>query len=61
MLGGRQSVIDAHRADYVAFVIDVFARYIVGWRVSRTARAGFVLDALKSRLRARGSARASAP
>ncbi|RIV82257.1 MULTISPECIES: IS3 family transposase [Sphingomonadales] len=32
---------------YVAFVIDVFARYIVGWRVSRTAHAGFVLDALE--------------
>jgi len=31
---------------YVAFVIDVFARRIVGWRVSRTANAGFVLDAL---------------
>jgi transposase InsO family protein len=31
---------------YVAFVIDVYARYIVGWRVSRTAHASFVLDAL---------------
>lgn len=31
---------------YVAFVIDAFARRIVGWRVSRTAHAGFVLDAL---------------
>ncbi|ODT72395.1 MAG: hypothetical protein ABS75_04630 [Pelagibacterium sp. SCN 63-23] len=31
----------------VAFVIDVYARYIVGWRVSRTAHAGFVLDALE--------------
>jgi putative transposase len=30
---------------YVAFVIDVYARCIVGWRVSRTAHAGFVLDA----------------
>ena len=30
---------------YVAFVIDVFARRIVGWRVSRTAHASFVLDA----------------
>jgi len=35
---------------YVAFVIDVFARYIVGWRVSRTAHAGFVLDALEQAL-----------
>ena len=32
---------------YVAFVIDVFARRIVGWRASRTAHAGFVLDALE--------------
>ena len=32
---------------YLAFVIDAFARRIVGWRVSRTAHAGFVLDALE--------------
>ena len=32
---------------YVAFVIDTFARRIVGWRASRTAHAGFVLDALE--------------
>ena len=32
---------------YVAFVIDVYSRYIVGWRVSRTAHASFVLDALE--------------
>ncbi len=32
---------------YVAFVIDAFARRIVGWRVSCTAHAGFVLDALE--------------
>ena len=32
---------------YVAFVIDVYARYIVGWRVSRTAHASFTLDALE--------------
>ena len=31
---------------YVAFIIDVFARRIVVWRVSRHARADFVLDAL---------------
>ncbi|OYU34295.1 MAG: hypothetical protein CFE35_14990 [Novosphingobium sp. PASSN1] len=31
----------------VAYVIDVYARYIVGWRVSRTAHASFVLDALE--------------
>ena len=35
---------------YVAFVIDAFARRIVGWRVSRTAHAGFVLDALEQAL-----------
>jgi transposase InsO family protein len=35
---------------YVAFVIDVFARKIVGWRVSRSAHAGFVLDALEQAL-----------
>ena len=35
---------------YVAFVIDAYARRIVGWRVSRTARAGFVLDALEQAL-----------
>jgi putative transposase len=38
---------------YVAFIIDVFARRIVGWRVSRTAHAGFVLDALEQALYAR--------
>ena len=32
---------------YVAFVIDTYARRIVGWRVSRPAHAGFVLDALE--------------
>jgi transposase InsO family protein len=35
---------------YVAFVIDTFARRIVGWRVSRTAHADFVLDALEQAL-----------
>lgn len=29
------------------FVIDTFARRIVGWRASRTAHASFVLDALE--------------
>jgi putative transposase len=38
---------------YVAFVIDVFARRIVGWRVSRTQTASFVLDALEQALHAR--------
>ena len=32
---------------YLAFVIDTYARRIVGWRASRTAHAGFVLDALE--------------
>ena len=38
---------------YVAFVIDVFARRIVGWKVSSAARADFVLDALEQALFAR--------
>ncbi|MBX3671292.1 MAG: IS3 family transposase [Rhodocyclaceae bacterium] len=38
---------------HVAFVVDAFARRIVGWRVSRTATAGFVLDALEQALHAR--------
>jgi len=32
---------------YVAFVVDVFARRIVGWRVSASLRTDFVLDALE--------------
>ncbi len=35
---------------YVAFVIDAYARRVVGWRVSRTAHAAFVLDALEQAL-----------
>jgi putative transposase len=42
---------------YVAFVIDAYARRIVGWRVSRTAHAGFVLDALEQALHERRPAR----
>ncbi len=38
---------------YVAFVIDVFARYIVGWRVSRSLRTDLALDALEQALYAR--------
>ena len=38
---------------YVAFVIDVFARRIVGWRVSSSMRTEFVLDALEQALYAR--------
>lgn len=38
---------------YVAFIIDVFARRIVGWRVSRSMRTDVVLDALEQALYAR--------
>jgi putative transposase len=38
---------------YVAFVIDVFARRIVGWKASTSARTDFVLDALEQALHAR--------
>src|SRR5690606_30959583 len=38
---------------YAAFVIDAYARRIVGWRVSRTAHASFVLDALEQALHER--------
>lgn len=38
---------------YVAFVVDVFARRIVGWRVSSSMRTDFVLDALEQALYAR--------
>ncbi len=38
---------------YVAFVIDVFARNIVGWRVSTSMTTDFVLDALEQALYAR--------
>ena len=38
---------------YVAFVTDVYARYIVGWRVSRSLRTDLVLDALEQAIWAR--------
>ena len=44
---------------YVAFVIDTYARRIVGWRVSRTAHASFVLDALEQALHDRRPAQGS--
>ena len=44
---------------YVAFVIDTYARRIVGWRVSRTPTAGFVLDALEQALHERRPVRKS--
>jgi putative transposase len=39
---------------YVAFVIDVFARRIVGWRVSASLATDFVLDALEQAIYERG-------
>ena len=38
---------------YVAFIIDVFARRIVGWKVSNSAHTDFVLEALEQALYAR--------
>jgi putative transposase len=38
---------------HVAFVVDAFARRIVGWRVSPSVATGFVLDALEQALHAR--------
>jgi transposase InsO family protein len=38
---------------YVAFVVDVFSRKIVGWRVSRPLRSDLALDALEQALHAR--------
>lgn len=32
---------------YLAFVVDVLSRYIVGWRVSRSMQTDLVLDALE--------------
>jgi len=39
---------------YVAFVVDVFSRYIVGWRVLKRLQTDIVLDALEQALWARG-------
>ncbi|WP_374964351.1 IS3 family transposase, partial [Spongiibacter tropicus] len=39
---------------YVAFVVDVFSRYIVGWRVLKSLQTELVLDALEQALWARG-------
>ena len=38
---------------YVAFIIDVFSRMIVGWRVSRSLRSDLALDALEQAIHAR--------
>ncbi|WKD48669.1 IS3 family transposase [Microbulbifer spongiae] len=42
---------------YVAFVVDVFSRYIVGWRVLKSLQTDIVLDALEQALWARGKPR----
>ena len=42
---------------YVAFVIDVFARCIIGWRVARSMHAELVLDALEQAIWARSGAK----
>jgi len=42
-----------HGFVYVAFVIDVFARTIVGWRASSSLRTDLALDALEQALCAR--------
>ena len=38
---------------YVAFVVDVFSRRILGWRVSTSRHTTLVLDALRQALRTR--------
>ena len=47
------SVSTAQGFVYGVFIIDVFARYLVGWKVSCSARTDFVLDALEQALYAR--------
>lgn len=37
----------------MAFIVDVYSRFIVGWRVSRHMRTEFVLDALEQALHTR--------
>ena len=51
--GGRLYVATWAGFGYVAFVIDAFARRIVGWRVSRSREAQFVLDVLEQALHER--------
>ena len=43
---------------YVAFVIDAYARRILGWRTGSTMSTQLVLDALKQAIWTRGRARA---
>ena len=42
---------------YVAFIVDVFSRFIVGWQASRSLRADLALDALEMAMWARGGKR----
>jgi putative transposase len=42
---------------YVAFIIDVYSRYIVGWQASRSLNADLALDALEMAIWARRGAR----
>jgi transposase InsO family protein len=46
---------------YVAFVIYVFSRRIVGWRVSTSLRSNLALDALEQGLHARPDAAGAGP
>ena len=46
---------------YVAFIIDVFARRIVGWRVSRSLHTELVLDALEQALWSNWNSRPHTP
>ena len=39
---------------FVAFIVDVFSRRIVGWRVSTSIKTDLVLDALEQAIHARG-------
>ena len=41
---------------YVAFVIDVFSRFIVGWQVSTSLRSDLAIDALEMAIYARRAA-----
>jgi putative transposase len=45
---------------YVAFIIDVYSLYIVGWQASRSLGADLALDALEMAIRARRGERLTA-
>jgi putative transposase len=40
---------------YVAFIIDVFSRFIVGWQASKSLRADLAIDALEMAVHNRGA------